>query len=88
MQINPHALRAIREGRGLTGAAAAVLAGVPQPNWSKLESGDEQPGFERLTRIAAALRVPVEALVMGAQPVTEETWPYRRGRKRIQAGAA
>lgn len=83
MKTNRHALRSLREARGLTILAASAAADVPQPNWSRLEQGEEQPGWERLVRIADALGVPVEALVAPDGPVTQSSWPFRRGRRRI-----
>jgi transcriptional regulator with XRE-family HTH domain len=64
----------------LTGLAAA--AGVPQPNMSKIEAGDEQPSWQRLCAIATALGVGPAVLVGPTESPTEATWPFARGRKR------
>ncbi|HEU0014436.1 MAG TPA: helix-turn-helix transcriptional regulator [Longimicrobium sp.] len=53
----------LREERGLTQAELAAAAGMKQPRIAEMERGDANPTLETLTRVALALRVPVEALV-------------------------
>ena len=63
MQLNRHALRALRERSGLSVSALAHLAGVSQPHLSNVEVGRRQASDELICRLAGALRVPVVALL-------------------------
>lgn len=51
------AIKALREGRGLTQKQLADKAGVPQPQIARLESVDDEriPSLEQLVRIFSAL---------------------------------
>jgi transcriptional regulator with XRE-family HTH domain len=62
MQINPDALRAIREKDGLSQEALAKAAGLTQPHISQIESGVRSPWPSTVKKLAEALRVPVSAL--------------------------
>jgi DNA-binding XRE family transcriptional regulator len=65
VQLNRHALRAIRERSGLSRTALAQRAGISQPHLSNLELGRRQASEQVVVRLAAALAVPVPALVLG-----------------------
>jgi transcriptional regulator with XRE-family HTH domain len=65
--VNRHALRIIRERSGLSISVLASQAGISQPHLSNIESGRRQASPAVARRLAAALKVPVVALV--AAPV-------------------
>lgn len=56
-------LRLLREGRGLTQAQIARIAGVPRATWQHLESGAGNPTLGVLVRVAAALQVSLDELL-------------------------
>lgn len=56
-------LRQLREGRGLTQAQAAKLAGVPRATWGHLESGAGNPTLAVLVRVADALQISLDELL-------------------------
>ncbi|MFA0752052.1 MAG: hypothetical protein SLRJCFUN_002455 [Candidatus Fervidibacter sp.] len=58
-------LRQLREQLGLSQNRFAKLAGIPQPKISRWESGKEAPSAKYLLKLARALGVPVEALLLG-----------------------
>ena len=74
MQVNRHALRVIRERSGLGLSELARRAGCSQPHLSNIEHGRRHPSPATLHRLAAALHVPVVALLAedGAAPEAEE----------------
>lgn len=87
MRINPTAVKAWRTERGMTLTSLGLAAGVPQPNMSKIEAGDEQPSWRRLCAIAKVLGVDPAAIVGPSDSPTEESWPFARGRKRKAVAA-
>jgi XRE family transcriptional regulator, regulator of sulfur utilization len=56
-------LRQLRDGRGMTQAQAARLAGVPRATWGHLESGSGNPTLAVLVRVADALQVSLDELL-------------------------
>ncbi len=68
MPLNRHALRVIRERSGLSLSALAVLADVSQPHLSNIERGRRQASPALINRLAAALKVPVVALLVDDGP--------------------
>jgi transcriptional regulator with XRE-family HTH domain len=56
-------IRQLRQSRNLTQEQLARHSGVPRPTWSNLESGTANPTVTVLTKVAAALQVPVEELI-------------------------
>jgi transcriptional regulator with XRE-family HTH domain len=68
MVLNRHALRIIRERSGLSVSALAADAGVSQPHLSNIESGRRQASPEVARRLAAALKVPLLALLADEEP--------------------
>jgi transcriptional regulator with XRE-family HTH domain len=54
-----------RESRGLTPEELARSASIPLDRLESIEDGQEQPLMETLIKLAAALGVPVGALVAG-----------------------
>lgn len=68
MQLNRHALRVIRQRSGLTVSALGRRAGVSQPHLSNIERGRRQASPELIGRLAAALRVPIVALLAELDP--------------------
>lgn len=59
-----HPLRAWRDARGLTLQALADAAGLSKPYVSQIESGKRAGTAATLKKLAAALRIPVGALVL------------------------
>jgi len=55
--------RQLREGRGLSQAQMARVAGIPRPTWTHLESGAANPTLAVLVKVAAALQVRLEELI-------------------------
>jgi|SRR5581483_1715960 len=58
-----HRLRAWREHRGLTQQALAAAANVTRDMIAQIETGKRQGSIDTLGRLAAALGVPIDALV-------------------------
>jgi len=85
MKVNTAALKAWRKERGLTILALATAAGIPQPNLSKIEAGQEQPSWKRLATLAQVLGIEPAALVGPTINPDETAWPFVQGRKRRAA---
>lgn len=68
MQVNPHALRVIRERSGLSVSDLARMAGLSQPHLSNIETGKRQASPAALRHLADALQVPLLALIGGPVP--------------------
>src|SRR5262245_29793004 len=56
-------VKVLREGRALTQAQMAKLAGVPRATWANLESGVANPTLAVLDRVASAFQVTLEELI-------------------------
>jgi transcriptional regulator with XRE-family HTH domain len=56
-------VKQLRQGRNLSQEQLSRLSGVPRPTWSNLESGTANPTVSVLTKVAAALQVPLEELI-------------------------
>lgn len=56
-------MRALREGRTLTQAQMAKIAGLPRATWANLESGAANPTLSVLDRVATAFQVTLEELI-------------------------
>jgi len=54
----------------------ARISGVPRPTWANLESGQSNPTLIVLTRVAGALKVPLEELIAPPRAVVKV---YRAG---------
>jgi len=63
MRVNRHALRVIRERSGLSSSGLARAAGLSQPHVANLENGRRNASPAALMALAAALRVPVVAII-------------------------
>ena len=63
MRINRHAVTAIRTRSGLTKSALARLAGCGAPTISDIEAGRRTASPDLIARIAAALKVPLVAIL-------------------------
>jgi transcriptional regulator with XRE-family HTH domain len=69
MPINiGHSIRIIRQAKGLLLKDVATAAAVSNPFLSLVEKGERQPSLDVLRRIALALEIPVEALILASQP--------------------
>jgi len=62
------AIRIVREAKGMKLGSLAKAAGLSAPFLSLVESGAREPSLAALRRVAEALAVPVEALLVLAQP--------------------
>ena len=83
-------VRRLRLARGLSQQKVATLASVPRPTWANLESGDANPTLTVLTKVASALCVGVEDLLLtpqaGVQLFRAEGLPStRRGKSTIRS---
>ncbi|MEM6954453.1 MAG: helix-turn-helix domain-containing protein [Myxococcota bacterium] len=56
-------VRALRDGRGLSQAQVAKMAGVPRATWATVEAGGSNPTLAVLLKIAGVLGVSLEELV-------------------------
>ncbi len=64
MQINPAALKAIRQRSGMTITALAESAGCKQAHLSNIEAGRRQPSDELIVGLADALKVDLPAILL------------------------
>lgn len=63
MEINPDALRTIRERSGLTVTALAEMAGTKQAHLSNIEAGRRQASPALIGALAEALRAPLTSII-------------------------
>lgn len=63
MRVNRYALRVIRERSGLSVSALALAARISQPHLTNIEAGRRQASPAALVALAAALRVPLVAII-------------------------
>lgn len=63
MDLNPAALRAIRERSGLSVTALAKLAGIKQAHLSNIEAGRRRASAEVALKLAQALKIDLLAIV-------------------------
>lgn len=64
MEINPPALRAIRERSGYSVTALAEAAGIKQAHLSNIETGRRKASPEVALALATALKVPLPAILL------------------------
>jgi transcriptional regulator with XRE-family HTH domain len=74
-------MRLLRTARGLSQERLAVDAGVARGWVSQLERQKGNSSLDLLDRLAAALGVPVAALLAEPEPGAEKPQPLRQGRK-------
>jgi DNA-binding XRE family transcriptional regulator len=60
-------IKALREERDLTQGALADIAGIDRKTVNRIEMGHFTPNIDTLARLAAALEVPVVALLKDAK---------------------
>jgi len=63
-----HNVRTLREARGLTQQQMSKSSGLPRATWANLESGGANPTLTVLSKVAEALSVPFEELLMLPTP--------------------
>ena len=63
MQVNPQALRVIRERSGYTVRGLAKAAEVSHASITRIEQGSQNPSPPIVKRLAQALDVPLVALL-------------------------
>jgi transcriptional regulator with XRE-family HTH domain len=69
MEINPAALRVIRQRSGMTVTSCAAAAGIKQSHLSNIEAGRRKASPEVIIALADALRVELPAiLALPARP--------------------
>jgi len=74
------AIKQLREKKGMTQEAVALIAGV-HPTWvSRIESGTLNPSWGMISRVAEALEVKVSDLAKDA----EERDEHLKGRRRAR----
>lgn len=61
------AVRIIRQAKSLTGSQLAKSARISSALLSQIETGKKDPSLQVLERLASALDVPVEALILMQQ---------------------
>lgn len=61
-------LEYLRKARGLTQDQLAHIAGIPRTTLSHMESGEGNPSLKTLSKLALALGVPYEELLMAPKP--------------------
>jgi transcriptional regulator with XRE-family HTH domain len=64
-------IRQLRESRGMTQEQMSRISGVTRPTWANLESGQSNPTLTVLTRVASALKVPLEELIAPPRAVVK-----------------
>jgi transcriptional regulator with XRE-family HTH domain len=62
------AIRIVRQAKGMKLGSLAEAAGLSAPFLSLVESGARDPSLAALRRISESLSIPVEALMVLAQP--------------------
>lgn len=62
------ALRMVREAKDLKLSVVAKTANISSPFLTLIERGQRQPSLMVLHKLANALQVPVEALILASQP--------------------
>jgi transcriptional regulator with XRE-family HTH domain len=75
-----HCLTLWRKKRGLSQAALAEKAGVPQPNLSDMERGEKEISLRTLRALALALEITPGVLADGLGPETEKALVLTRDR--------
>jgi len=75
-----HCLTLWRKKRGLSQAALAEKAGVPQPNLSDMERGEKEVSLRTLRALALALEITPGVLADGVGPETEKALVLTRDR--------
>jgi transcriptional regulator with XRE-family HTH domain len=75
METRGARIRARRKALGLNQTQLAVLAGVDQSTISDLESKDAEPGAELLMKLAYALQMSAEEIMLGRD---ERMWPFTK----------
>jgi DNA-binding XRE family transcriptional regulator len=56
-------VRVFRRHRGLTQTALAGQAGISAPYLAQIEAGKRKPGITVMKNLAAALNIPIDALI-------------------------
>jgi transcriptional regulator with XRE-family HTH domain len=69
-----------RKDRGMSQAALAQKAGVPQPNLSDMERGEREVSLRTLRALALALDIPAGILADGVGPETPKPLTLSRDR--------
>lgn len=68
MDINPSALKVIRERSGLSISALAELSGVNRSHLSNIEAGRRQASAEVAVALATALKIELLAILAAPVP--------------------
>lgn len=65
-----------RKALGYTQIKMQMMTGIDQSDYSKLENGKRNMTFEQCRRLAVALETSMDYL----SGLTDDPWPYPRGR--------
>ena len=81
-------LEYLRKARGLTQEQLAKIAGLPRTTLSHIESGEGNPSLKTLSKLALALGVPYEELLMTPKPAcvlirNQDLKKYKRSQGQI-----
>jgi transcriptional regulator with XRE-family HTH domain len=64
MPLDPTKIRERREALKLSQREAANRAGMPRPNWARIESGKRlDPKISTVVKIASALNCPLASII-------------------------
>lgn len=69
MEINPAALRAIRERSGMSVTSCAAAAGIKQAHLSNIEAGRRKASPEVIVALADVLKIELPAILRSPAPV-------------------
>lgn len=69
MELNPAALRVIRELSDYSTTSLASAVGVNQPHISKIERGERGASPALIKRIASELKIPLGAILLDPNAV-------------------
>lgn len=73
------AIRLVREAKGMRASQLAQRVGISNPFLSLIEQGRRQPSLDVVDRLARALGVPTESLILLAKPRDSRLTSTHRG---------
>lgn len=76
-------LRLVREAKGLKLKDVAVSANISSPFLTMVEQGQRQPSVDVLGKLAIALKIPRDALMLASQPASSSLRSRDDGARRI-----
>lgn len=70
--LTGHAIRCIREQKGLSQEVVSGLAGIGRTHLSAIERGERKPTLETIFRLAEAMRMKPSELVQAIESAVEK----------------